>query len=109
MNRRTLEDWQREAAALVIEGRAFIDGALRDAHSGRTFDCVSPIDGRVLAKVADCGEADVDAAVAAARRAFDAQAWAGLNPRTRKAVLLRWAALMRAHLDELALTCKVGS
>lgn len=103
MNRRTLEDWQREAAALVIEGRAFIDGALRDAHSGRTFDCVSPIDGRVLAKVADCGEADVDAAVAAARRAFDAQAWAGLNPRTRKAVLLRWAALMRAHLDELAL------
>lgn len=55
MNRRTLEDWQREAAALVIEGRAFIDGALRDAHSGRTFDCVSPIDGLVLAKVADCG------------------------------------------------------
>jgi gamma-glutamyl-gamma-aminobutyraldehyde dehydrogenase len=64
---------------------------------------VSPIDGRVLAKVADCGEADVNAAVAAARRAFDAGVWAGLNPRARKAVLLRWAALMRTHLDELAL------
>lgn len=103
MDKTTLADWQDKAATLAIEGRAFIDGAYRDAHGGKTFDCVSPIDGRVLAKVADCGAADVDAAVAAARRAFDAQAWAGLNPRERKAILLRWAALMRAHLDELAL------
>lgn len=103
MNKLTLADWQDKAASLAIEGRAFIDGTLRDAHGGRTFDCVSPIDGRVLTKVADCGEADVNAAVAAARRAFDAGVWAGLNPRARKAVLLRWAALMRAHLDELAL------
>ncbi|MBO2980873.1 aldehyde dehydrogenase [Burkholderia pseudomallei] len=103
MDKTTLADWQDKAATLAIEGRAFIDGAYRDAHGGKTFECVSPIDGRVLAKVADCGAADVDAAVAAARRAFDAQAWAGLNPRERKAILLRWAALMRAHLDELAL------
>ncbi|WP_265332562.1 aldehyde dehydrogenase family protein [Burkholderia ambifaria] len=41
--------------------------------------------------------------MAAARRAFDAGVWAGLNPRARKAVLLRWAALMREHLDELSL------
>ncbi|MCA3808498.1 MAG: aldehyde dehydrogenase family protein, partial [Burkholderia sp.] len=103
MNKLTLADWQDKAASLQIEGRAFIDGASRDAHGGKTFDCVSPIDGRVLAKVADCGEADVNAAVAAARRAFDAGVWAGLNPRARKAVLLRWAALMREHLDELSL------
>jgi len=103
MNKLTLADWQDKAASLEIEGRAFIDGASRDAHGGKTFDCVSPIDGRVLAKVADCGEADVNAAVAAARRAFDAGVWAGLNPRARKAVLLRWAGLMREHLDELAL------
>ena len=103
MEKKSLAYWQDKAATLSIEGRAFIDGAYRDAYSGRTFDCVSPIDGRVLANVADCGAADVDAAVAAARRAFDAQVWAGLNPRARKAILLRWAALMREHLDELSL------
>ncbi|WP_175703349.1 aldehyde dehydrogenase [Burkholderia ambifaria] len=103
MNPSTFEDWQARAAVLGIEARAFIDGDLCHAHSGATFACVSPIDGRVLAHVADCGADDVDAAVAAARRAFDAQAWAGMNPRARKAVLQRWAALMRAHRDELAL------
>ncbi|MDP9586801.1 UNVERIFIED_ORG: betaine-aldehyde dehydrogenase/gamma-glutamyl-gamma-aminobutyraldehyde dehydrogenase [Burkholderia contaminans] len=103
MNPSTFEDWQARAAVLRIEARAFIDGDTCHAHSGATFACVSPIDGRVLAHVADCGADDVDAAVAAARRAFDAQAWAGMNPRARKAVLQRWAALMREHRDELAL------
>ncbi|HEV3426855.1 MAG TPA: aldehyde dehydrogenase [Paraburkholderia sp.] len=103
MEKKTLAYWQDKAATLSIEGRAFIDGAYRDAYSGRTFDCVSPIDGRVLANVADCGAGDVDAAVAAARRAFNDGVWAGLNPRARKAILLRWAALMREHLDELSL------
>ncbi|MBN3756415.1 aldehyde dehydrogenase [Paraburkholderia sp. Tr-20389] len=103
MDKTTLAYWQEKAAALAIEGRAFIDGEYRSAGNGRTFDCVSPIDGKVLVKVADCGEADVNAAVRAARRAFDAGVWSGLNPRQRKAKLLKWAALMREHLDELAL------
>ncbi|CAB3809125.1 NADP/NAD-dependent aldehyde dehydrogenase PuuC [Paraburkholderia caffeinitolerans] len=100
---RTYANWQDRAATLAIEGRAFIDGELRHARDGKTFACESPIDGRVLARVADCGAADVDAAVAVARRAFTAQSWAGQNPRQRKAVLQRWAALMREHLEELAL------
>ncbi|MEX3937068.1 aldehyde dehydrogenase [Paraburkholderia phymatum] len=103
MDKTTLAYWQGKAAVLAIEGRAFIDGKYRPAESGRTFDCVSPIDGKVLAQVADCGEADVNAAVRGARRAFEAGVWAGLNPRQRKATLLKWAALMREHLDELAL------
>ena len=103
MEKKTLAYWQDKAATLSIEGRAFIDGEYRDAQSGRTFDCVSPIDGKLLVKVADSGAADVDAAVAAARRAFDARVWSGLNPRKRKAVLLRWAGLIREHLDELSL------
>ncbi|BCZ79900.1 aldehyde dehydrogenase [Paraburkholderia terrae] len=103
MDKTTLAYWQEQAATLAIEGRAFIDGEYRPAESGRTFDCVSPIDGKVLAKVADCGEADVNAAVRAARHAFNKGVWSGLNPRQRKAKLLKWAALMREHLDELAL------
>ena len=103
MDKTTLAYWQEKAATLAIEGRAFIDGEYRQAESGRTFDCVSPIDGKVLVKVADCGEADVNAAVRAARHAFHKGVWSGLNPRQRKAKLLKWAALMREHLDELAL------
>ncbi|WP_179401035.1 aldehyde dehydrogenase [Burkholderia guangdongensis] len=107
---RTFIEWQAKAATLTVDGRAFIDGALRDAQSGRTFSCASPIDGRILAEVADCGAADVDAAVAAARRAFEARTWCGMSPRARKAILLRWAALIRERRDELALleTLDVG-
>jgi gamma-glutamyl-gamma-aminobutyraldehyde dehydrogenase len=103
MDKKSLAYWQDKAAALSIEGRAFIGGEYRDAEGGRTFDCVSPIDGKLLAKVADSGAPEVDAAVAAARRAFDSGVWSGLNPRQRKAVLLRWAASIREHMDELAL------
>jgi len=103
MDKTTLAYWQDKAATLAIEGRAFIDGEYRSGQGGRTFDCVSPIDGKVLAQVSDCGEADVNAAVSAARRAFEAGVWSGLNPRQRKAKLLKWAALMREHLDELSL------
>ncbi|WP_321799606.1 aldehyde dehydrogenase [Caballeronia sp. J97] len=98
-----LNDWQALRATLAIEGRAFIDGRYRHARSDETFDCASPIDGAWLAHIASCGLADADDAVAAARRAFDANIWAGLNPRARKAILLRWAALIREHGDELAL------
>ncbi|EIF34551.1 NAD-dependent aldehyde dehydrogenase [Burkholderia sp. Ch1-1] len=103
MDKKSLAFWQDKAATLSIEGRAFIDGEYRDAEGGRTFDCLSPIDGKLLAKVADSGAAEVDAAVSAARRAFDSGVWSGLNPRQRKAILLRWAASIREHMDELAL------
>ncbi|MBN3775781.1 aldehyde dehydrogenase, partial [Burkholderia sp. Se-20378] len=49
MNHPTFEDWQARAAVLRVEGRAFIDGEARHAHTGATFACVSPIDGGVLA------------------------------------------------------------
>jgi gamma-glutamyl-gamma-aminobutyraldehyde dehydrogenase len=100
---KTLAYWQDKAATLSIEGRAFIDGEYRHASSGRTFDCLSPIDGKLLVKVADSAAEDVNAAVTAARHAFDSGVWSGLNPRKRKAILLRWAGLLREHLDELSL------
>ena len=45
MDKKSLAFWQDKAATLSIEGRAFIDGEYRDAAGGRTFDCLSPIDG----------------------------------------------------------------
>jgi len=95
--------WLDKAATLPLEGRAFIDGRYVDAQDGATFCTRSPVDDAVLAAVAQCAKADVDLAVAAARRSFEAGVWSELAARERKAVLLKWAALLEAHTDELAL------
>jgi 4-guanidinobutyraldehyde dehydrogenase/NAD-dependent aldehyde dehydrogenase len=99
----TKPDWHQRARSLVIEGRAFIDGRYVHAVSGLTFDRASPIDGRVVAQVASTDVADVDLAVAAARRSFESGAWSRQPPRERKRVLLRFAELILEHRDELAL------
>ncbi|WP_115719546.1 aldehyde dehydrogenase [Gallaecimonas mangrovi] len=95
--------WQQQAAALTIEHRAFIDGHYCQSQSGETFDCVSPIDGRLLAKVASCDASDTNLAVASARRAFNDGRWRLMAPVERKAVLLKLAALIDEHKEELAL------
>lgn len=105
---RTREDWQRQADALVMHGQAFIDGRYCDAADGARFDCISPIDGRVLAQVADCAAADVERAVAAARRSFEAGHWSRAAPVQRKQILLRLADLIEQHADELALLESLG-
>lgn len=103
MTLHTLDYWQARAAALTLRGQAYIDGAYADAADGATFAATSPIDGRKLADVAACGKADVDRAVAAARRAFEAGVWSQLAPRERKARLTRLAQLITEHSEELAL------
>jgi acyl-CoA reductase-like NAD-dependent aldehyde dehydrogenase len=102
--------WECSAAALRIEGRAFINGRHVAAHSGRSFDDISPIDGKVIGQVARCEAADVDSAVAAARATFDRGVWRSSEPRQRKQVLLRFAELIRADVERLALleTLDVG-
>jgi gamma-glutamyl-gamma-aminobutyraldehyde dehydrogenase len=107
---RSRSDWECLAAPLRPEGRALIDGALVGARSGRTFEKRTPIDGRVIAQVARCEQADVDAAVAAARAAFEDGRWRRTDPRERKRVLLRFAELMRDDLEHLAMleTLDVG-
>jgi gamma-glutamyl-gamma-aminobutyraldehyde dehydrogenase len=96
-------DWHRRAAELRIDGRAVIDGQRRDAVSGETFTCLSPIDGRTLGTVARGAQADVDAAVASARAAFEDRRWAGKPPAVRKKLLQRFAEKILAARDELAL------
>jgi acyl-CoA reductase-like NAD-dependent aldehyde dehydrogenase len=97
-------DWRAYAAALRPQGGMFIEGAFRPAASGATFDCISPVDGRVIAQVAAGDAADVDAAVASGRAVFERGSWSRMAPRARKQVLLRFAELLRTHRDELALT-----
>jgi acyl-CoA reductase-like NAD-dependent aldehyde dehydrogenase len=95
--------WERLAASVKPEGRAFIGGRLVPALDGQVFDDVSPIDGRVIAQVARGRAADVDAAVKAARAAFENGPWRRMEPKDRKRILRRFAELVRADVDRLAL------
>ncbi|MDF3937054.1 aldehyde dehydrogenase [Pseudomonas citronellolis] len=103
MSATTPQDWAGRAADLSIEGRCFIAGDYRDAVDGRHFAKHSPLDGRHLAAIARGGPADVDLAVVAARRAFDAGHWSRQAPAQRKRTLLRFAELLERHAEELAL------
>src|SRR6218665_30035 len=96
-------DWEKRAQDLKIEGRAFIHGEYTAAVSGETFDCVSPVDGRVLGKVASCDLADAELAVKDARATFDSGVWSRKAPVERKEVMIRFAALLEEHAEELAL------
>jgi 4-(gamma-glutamylamino)butanal dehydrogenase len=81
---------------------AFIDGTFRPAASGARFATENPATGRKLAEVAAGDIEDIDIAVRAARRAFDAGVWSKRSPTERKQVLLRFADLLEANLEELA-------
>ena len=101
--RLSLADWQKRAAAVRPRTEAFIDGRFVPAASGRTFPDIGPRDGRLVADVAEGGAEDVERAVRAARRAFDDGRWSDQAPSDRKRVLLRFAELIRADLEHLAL------
>jgi 4-(gamma-glutamylamino)butanal dehydrogenase len=86
----------------AFRNQAFIDGAFRDAVSGRTFVTENPATGRPITAIAAGDAADIDAAVAAARRAFEDGRWSRLAPAERKTRLLGFAERIEANLEELA-------
>ena len=103
MAENTLQDWQSRAAALHLRNQAFMGGKFVDSASGKTFDSINPATEEVLTKVAECDSEDINRAVAAARKAFEAGSWSRAAPGERKAVLLKLAELIRANLEEMAL------
>ncbi|HMM07633.1 MAG TPA: aldehyde dehydrogenase [Paracoccus solventivorans] len=98
----TTAEYKSIAAGLSFPTLAFIDGEFRPAISGKTFTTINPATGEALAEIAACDAQDVDAAVAAARAAFDDGRWSRLHPGERKETLLRLAALMEENARELA-------
>ena len=98
----TYTEYQAIAANICPNGQAFIDGKFCDAADGQKFETINPATGQVLASVAHCKAVDVDRAVAAARRVFNAGTWSRAEPELRKEVLLKVAALVRKHTPELA-------
>jgi acyl-CoA reductase-like NAD-dependent aldehyde dehydrogenase len=103
MSKNPAIDWHLRATELQIRNQAFINGRYVDAASGARFDCISPINGRVLTQVSACEAGDVDNAVAAARKVFERGTWSNAAPAYRKRVLLKFAELIEANVQELAL------
>jgi aldehyde dehydrogenase (NAD+) len=79
----------------------FIDGAFVDPADGGAFKTANPATEEVLAEVAEAGPADVDRAVAAARRAYD-RVWGRLPGRDRAKYLFRIARIIQERSRELA-------
>lgn len=86
----------------IEPGRLFIGGEWRDAESKERRDVIDPSTGKVVTTVAEADGADVAAAVAAAREAFDAGPWPRTPARERARVLHRVADLVRERADEIA-------
>ena len=82
-----------------LSGRLFIDGAWLDG-TGARIPVENPATGEVVGHIASSTAAEVNAAVAAARRAF--RGWADLAPRQRAAALKRLGTLIAADADRMA-------
>jgi gamma-glutamyl-gamma-aminobutyraldehyde dehydrogenase len=91
-----------DAGPLPLHTDAYIDGAFVPAASGATMPTYAPASGEVIARVAACGAADVDAAVAAARDVFERGDWSRAHPAHRRRVLTRFAKLVERHAEDLA-------
>lgn len=81
--------------------KMLIDGKWVNAASGKTFESHNPATGELLATVAEGDKADIDSAVAAARRAFEGP-WSKFTPFERQNLLLKFADLIEKHFDELS-------
>jgi acyl-CoA reductase-like NAD-dependent aldehyde dehydrogenase len=87
--------------ALTDKVSLVLDGELVDASTGARFDTVNPTDGTVLASVAEASVDDVDRAVRSGQTA--AKKWQRMRPSERARHLIRFAGLVEAHAEELAL------
>ncbi|MBI2242964.1 MAG: aldehyde dehydrogenase [Nocardioides sp.] len=79
----------------------FVDGRWQPSRTGRTSERTSPGDGRLVGRYARGDGADVDLAVAAARRAFDEGPWPTIDATKRAAIMRRAADLLRERADTI--------
>jgi aldehyde dehydrogenase (NAD+) len=97
-------DYARETPASGFLARPqhqlLIDGRRVGSASGRTFKSLNPATEQVIATIAEGNEADVEAAVAAARRAFEGP-WRTMRAAERGRILLKWAELLKQHADDI--------
>jgi aldehyde dehydrogenase (NAD+) len=85
---------------MLPEAKLYIDGVMRSAAGGKTYDNIGPWTGQVVGKAADASAEDVNAAIAAARRAFDETDWSTRHS-YRYELLTKYRDLLFANRDKL--------
>lgn len=96
---------ERNPADAFIGGapkKLLIGGEWVEARSGESFETINPANGEVIGSAASGNAADVDAAVTAARKAFEEPVWQGMAPHARSRLLLRIADVIEKNAEELA-------
>jgi aldehyde dehydrogenase (NAD+) len=91
-----------ETNPTLTAGRLFVGGRWTDARSGRTFETINPATNQVLTTVSEAGEEDVDAAVSAARKAFEQGPWPKMSGAERGRLLWKMGDLLMQKADEVA-------
>ncbi|MHB8462592.1 MAG: aldehyde dehydrogenase family protein [Vulcanimicrobiaceae bacterium] len=91
-------------AADIATTQLLIGGAWRPASDGRTYSDENPATGEQIASVAEASKDDLNAAVLAARSAFDAGKWSGMAASRRAKILFTMAQLIAKRSDELIAT-----
>jgi aldehyde dehydrogenase (NAD+) len=89
-------------APKIRQTNMLINGKWVESKSGKRFKTINPVNESVIAEVAEGDPADVDAAVKAARVAFESGPWSKMDARDRGRLMNKLADLMEANLDELA-------
>ena len=84
----------------LAEAKLYIEGEIRRAEDGKTYDNISPWNARVAGVAADASAADVDAAISGARRAFDETDWPQ-NHAVRYELISRYMRLLWDNRDQL--------
>ncbi|WP_448537563.1 aldehyde dehydrogenase family protein [Sphingobium yanoikuyae] len=87
--------------ATLPEAKLYIDGVLRGAEGGKTFEVIGPWTGEPVGTAADASPADVEAAIVAARRAFDETDWS-TNVDLRVALVTKLRDLFQANKERLS-------
>ena len=90
------------AAPQIRQTNMFIGGQWQESRGGKRFPTLNPVNESVIAEVAQGNEADVDAAVKAARAAFETGPWSKMDARDRGRLMNKLADLMEVNLEELA-------
>jgi acyl-CoA reductase-like NAD-dependent aldehyde dehydrogenase len=86
----------------MATGQLFINGTWRPPLSGETYSPINPANEEPVAEVGKGDERDIDAAVAAARKAFDEGPWPRMSPHERGRIVWKLGELIQQNLDEMA-------
>ena len=89
--------------SLDFRTQAFIGGNYVNSTSGKTFESISPVDGKIITNIAECDIEDINKAVIAAREVFEKGSWSRMAPSKRKKILFNFADLMKKNILELGI------